>query len=143
MKTKELKVGIKGADPVKVPLRVAESVDDILELTKNDPAVTVRIFNRGWAIENQERSGARDTLRTMVEEKAAADAITSAVAEKVSGYDPTVVQARTGNRGPRVKNVEIKAAKGGKLSMDDFLAQLKAAGVNVNIADGEAAAAQA
>jgi hypothetical protein len=131
VKTANLKVGIKGAEAVQVPLRIPENTQEMLELCKGSEEVLQRCFKRGWAIENQERSGARDTFRELHEAGKPKDEIIAAVAKTVADYDPTSVAARGGAR-PR-KPVEIKAGPGGKLSMDDFLAQLAAAGVKVNI----------
>lgn len=138
MKTTQLKVGIKGAEAVKVPLRIPENTQEMLELCRGSEEVLQRCFKRGWAIENQERSGARDTFRELHEKGASNEEIVAAVAKDVADYDPTQTAPRGG---PRVrKPVEIKAGKGGKLSMEDFLAQLAAAGVKVNISEATATA---
>lgn len=133
MKTVQLAIGVKGQEAVKVPLQKAETTEDMIALAKNSIEVVTRCFNRGWAIENQERSGARDIFREGLEKGTDRAALTTEIASAVSSYDPTIAAPRGGGkRGPR--NVEVKAAAGGKLSMDDFLAQLKAQGINVNIA---------
>lgn len=137
MKTVQLKVGIKGAQAVQVPLRKAETVDDMSTLAKGNIDVITRCFNRGWAIENQERSGARDTFREKTEAGAPQDEIVKACAEDVATYDPTVQSARGGAR-PR-KPVTITAPASGKLTLEEFRRQLEAAGVKVNIATAGAA----
>lgn len=131
MKTAQLRVGIKGKEAVSVPLQVPETIDELLGLAKGSQEVVMRWAKRGYAIEAQERSGARDTYRDASEAGKTKEEITALVAADVAGYDPTVAAARGGAR-PR-KPVEIKAGPGGKLSLDDFKAQLEAAGVKINI----------
>lgn len=141
MKTVELKVGIKGADAIKVPCPIAESVDDMLKLAKGNQDVVVRCFNRGFRIEAQEKSGARDTFRELTEQKKGADEIRKAVSDKVANFDPTVSQPRSsGPRKPR--DVKIDPAKK-SYSPDEFRELLAAAGVKVNFVDQNAPAAQA
>ena len=134
MKTAQLKVGIKGAEAVQVPLQIPENVDEMLTLSKNNQDVVLRCFKRGWAIENQERSGARDTFRELHSAGKSKEEILAACSKDVAEYDPTVA----GNRGgPRVrKPVEIKTGENGKISLDDFRAQLEAAGIKVNLTPG-------
>ncbi len=134
MKTVTLKIGAKGVNPVKVPLQKAENIDDLSKLARGSVEVITRWANRGLAIEHQERSGARDRLREL-RSKTGADAlseeqITADIAKIVAEYDPTVAAARGGPR--ERKPIEIKAGKGGKISMEDFRAQLEAAGVKLN-----------
>lgn len=138
MKTVELKVGIKGADAIKVPCPIAESVDDMLKLAKGNQDVVVRCFNRGFRIEAQEKSGARDTFRELTEQKKSAEEIRTAVAAKVANFDPTVSQPRSsGPRKPR--DVKIDPAKK-SYTPDEFRALLEASGVKVNFIDGSGAA---
>lgn len=134
MKTAQLRVGIKGKEAVSVPLQIPENVDELLQLAKGSTEVVMRWAKRGLAIEAQERSGARDTYREASEAGKTKEEITALVAKDVANYDPTVAAARGGSR-PR-KPVEIKAGPGGKLSLDDFKAQLEAAGVKINITQG-------
>lgn len=150
MKTVNLKVGIKGAEALTVPTRIAENPSELMELARQNPDVVVRWANRGKRIEDQERSGARDTFREAVEKAGGGEAFKAntalveetrrAIAKVVAEYDPTVAQARGGPRGPR--QVTIAAPKGGKFTMDDFLAALKEKGINVQIEGAGAPAAQ-
>lgn len=127
MKQVNLKVGAKGErPPVVVPVNIAENVDDMTSLAKNNVGVIVRCFNRGFRIESQERSGAREAFKAgkTVEE----------IAKIVTGYDPTEVSVRGG--GPRPPK-EVKLRPGKKsYTPDEIRALLADAGVkNVNIVD--------
>lgn len=134
MKTVELKVGIKGAEAIKVPCPIAESVDDMLKLARGNQDVVVRCFNRGFRIEAQEKSGARDTFRDLTEAKKGADEIRTAVAQKVASFDPTVSQPRSS--GPRKpKDVKIDPNKK-SYTPEEFKALLLSQGVKVNFVDG-------
>jgi hypothetical protein len=137
MKTAQLKVGIKGKEAVQVPLQIPENTQDLLTLAKGNEEVVLRCFKRGWAIENQERSGARDTFREATEAGKTKEEIQALCAADVAGYDPTVAAARGGPRAR--KPVTIKAGPGGKLSMADFRAQLEAAGVKLNFEEAPTA----
>jgi hypothetical protein len=141
MKTTQLRIGAKGVDPVKVPLRVPENIDELSQLARGNVEVILRWAKRGMAIEHQERSGARDKV---VELRKAGnltqDQITEQVAKVVADYDPTVAAVRGGTR--ERKPIEIKTGKGGKISMDEFRAQLEAAGVKLNFAEVAGQAAQ-
>lgn len=136
MKTRQLRIGAKGIAPVKVPLQEPENIDELSTVARGSVPVIMRWANRGRAIEHQERSGARDQVTelrkagTLTEEQ-----ITDAVAKTVASYDPTVAAVRGGPR--ERKPVEIKAPKNGKLSMDDFRAQLEAAGIKINFTAAE------
>lgn len=132
MKTFNLKVGTKGTrEAVKVPLQVAENSTDMIGLARGNEAVVVRCFNRGWKIENQERSGARDAFRDGADQ--------AKIAGIVAGYDPTKVTERT--RGPAKPKV-VKLAKGKtKYSLEELQAALAAQGFQVEV--GEPAAATA
>lgn len=133
MKTVDLKVGIKGKDPVKVPCPVAESVDDMLKLAKGNENVVVRCFNRGFRIEAQEKSGARDTARELLEAGKSGDEVRNAVASKVANFDPTVSVPRTGQ--PRKpKDVKIDPNKKA-YTPEEFRALLASHGVKVNFKD--------
>lgn len=133
MKTEKLKVGGKGIAPVTVPVRQAENIDDLSQLAKGNVDVITRWANRGYRIECQERSGARDALKEGREAGKDDQTLTSEIAKVVEEYDPTAKAARGGPR--ERKPITIKAGAGGKVSMDDFLAQLAAAGVKVNFAE--------
>ena len=100
-----------------------------------------RWANRGFRIESQERSGARDKLKELRAANTEEAEVQKAIAELVSNYDPTQKAARGGPRGP--KQVTIKTGKGGKIDAASFVEQLKAAGINVNFAEAEAALAGA
>lgn len=130
MKTAQLKVGTKGHEAVQVPLQIPENTQDLLTLAKGNEEVVLRCFKRGWAIENQERSGARDTFREAIEQGKSKEEIQALCAKDVAEYDPTVASQRGG---PRTrKPVTIVAPASGKLSMDEFRKQLEAAGVKLN-----------
>lgn len=127
MKTVNIRVGVKGIPAITVPGRAGENLEDIQTLSRGKLEVLIRCFNRGWRIECQERSGARDEVR---EKGSAAQghpdllaALTAEVGKLVAGYDPTVVHPRVG--GPR-KPVEIKLAKGKKSYTPDEMAALLA-----------------
>jgi chemotaxis response regulator CheB len=137
MKTENLKVGGKGIEAVTVPVRQAENIDDLSTLAKGNAEVITRWANRGYRIECQERSGARDALKEGREKNVATEQLTSDIAKIVADYDPTEKAARGGPR--ERKPITIKAGAGGKVSMEDFLAQLQAAGVKVNFDEGGAA----
>lgn len=147
MKTAELKVGTKNAKHVKVPVQTAETVDEAISLARNDAKVLVRMFNRGYRIEAQEKSGARDKLAELRQATPALsdEEVANQIATIVREFDPTKVKARTGrSSGP--KKVVMPTARNGKLSIDDFKAALAAAGVKVEFvtqeqADADAAAA--
>lgn len=133
MKAIGLKVGDKASKrpAFKVPLQIAESASDATALAKNNEAVLVRCFNRGWRIENQERSGARDAFKAGKSE--------AEIAAVVAGYDPTKVSERT--FGPR-KPKTVTLPKGKKnFTADDLKALLEAQGIVV--ADEGAAPAPA
>lgn len=144
MKQVPLKIGAKGLGAVKVPLNVPETIDELTTAAKNSPEVVVRWAKRGFAIEHQERSGARETFREMKQSGADDAAIQAAVAEKVNSYDPTAVKPRTSSGTSRKpKQVTVKSGPNGKApSLADFLAQLKAQGVNVSIDDGSGTPAE-
>ena len=134
MKTFNLKVGKKGSrEAVKVPLQVAENTADIVALSKNNEAVAVRCFNRGWKIENQERSGARDAFG----EGKSQEEIAKIVAE----YDPT----RVAERGPRAPKAPptVKLEKKSRYSLEELQAALAAAGVKIDTGDAQPVAATA
>lgn len=135
MKTISLRIGDKKSkrDAVKVPLQIAENLTDMSQLAKQNEAVVVRCFNRGWRIENQERSGARDAFGEGKTEQE--------VAQTVASYDPTVVTPRTGGvRKPKT----VALPKGKKnFSADDLRALLEAQGIKVEVEGDQAAAPQA
>lgn len=128
MKTETLRVGAKGTrEAVKVPVRIAENLEDMNALAKSNLGVVIRCFNRGFRIESQERSGAREKFREngTVEE----------IAALVANYDPTVVHPRA--TGPR-KPAEIKLTKGKKTyTPEEMAALLAAAGVKANLVTAE------
>jgi hypothetical protein len=128
MKTATLRVGTKGAKPYTVPVRTAESLEDVQELSKRDVGVVIRCFNRGFRIESQERSGARDAFREGKNEKEIADI--------VAAYDPTKVVPRSA--GPR-KPKEVKLVKGKKsYTPEEIQALLAGSGVkNVTLVAAE------
>lgn len=123
MKTISLKIGDKksGRQAVKVPLSIAENASDMMTLAKSNEAVVVRCFNRGWRIENQERSGARDAFKEAKDD--------AAIAAVVSAYDPTKVAERTGGT-RKPKTVTLPKGKR-NFSADDLKALLAANGIQV------------
>lgn len=128
MKTATLRVGVKGQKPFNVPVRTAENLEDVKELAKNSAEVVTRCFNRGFRIESQERSGARDAFREGKSEPE--------IAQMVATYDPTQVVARSS--GPR-KPKEIKLVKGKKsYTPEEISALLAASGVKANLVPAEA-----
>lgn len=135
MKIFNLKVGDKksGRAAVKVPLQVAENSADMIALAKNDEAVAVRCFNRGWKIENQERSGARDAFKEGKDE--------AAIAQIVATYDPTKVA----ERGPRTPKAPptVKLAQKSRYTLEELQAALAAAGVTLDTGAEQAAKAGA
>jgi len=131
-----LKVGAKGVEGVSVPIREAENIDDLSQLARGNVDVIVRWANRGFRIESQERSGARDALKEGRTAGKDTPTLTTEIAKLVADYDPTAKAARGGPR--ERKPITIKAGAGGKLTMDDFRAQLEAAGVKINFAEAEA-----
>lgn len=126
MKTVPLKIGAKGGDrkPIKVPCQLAESTEDMTKLSKGNLAVMTRCFNRGYRIESQERSGAREAFK--------AGKPDAEIAALVNDYDPTKVAERVPGA-PRTKTVKLTAAQT-KLPAEQLLELLKAQGVNVQLA---------
>jgi len=124
MKTVTLKVGAKGErTAVAVPCQLAETLEDMQKLARNKIEVVIRMFNRGFRIESQERSGARESFR-------AGDPI-EVIAKKVADYDPTVVQPRT--TGPRPPKI-VTVPKGKKsFTADEVAAMLAAAGIKATV----------
>lgn len=129
MKTSNLRVGAKGErKAITVPVRTAETLEDMNDLSKGTLAVVLRCFNRGYRIESQERSGAREAFR---EGKPEAE-----IANLVATYDSTAVRPRGEGR-PR-KPVEVKLTKGKKsYTPDELAALLAAAGVKANLTVAE------
>jgi hypothetical protein len=128
-------------EKVVVPVKEAENVEDLSTLAKSDANVIVRWANRGFRIESQERSGAREKLRELRAAGTPNEEVVRQISELVANYDPTAKAARGGPRGP--KQVTIKTGKGGKIDAASFVEQLKAAGINVNFAEAEQALAGA
>lgn len=140
MQTGKLKVGVKGGSrkPAVVAVQEADNIEDIQKLSRGALPVVIRCFNRGWRIENQERSGARDAFRelpaAMTEEDAA-----KAIQAIVTSYDPTKVVPRTGR--PSTPK-EVKLAKGKKqYSVEELKALMAASGIKANFVEEEVAAA--
>lgn len=131
MKTISLRVGKKstGREAVKVPLNVAENASDAMTLSKGNEKVFVRCFNRGWQIENQERSGARDAFG---ENKSMED-----IANIVATYDPTQVKVRTGGgRKAAPKKIVLQKGKT-RYSLQELQEALKAQGFEVETESAE------
>lgn len=128
MKTESLRVGAKGTrEAIKVPVRIAESIEDMQTLAKGNLGVLIRCFNRGFRIESQERSGAREAFR---DNKGPEE-----IAKLVAEYDPTVVRPRAS--GPR-KPAEVKLQKGKKsYTPEELGALLAAAGIKANLVTAE------
>ncbi len=129
MKQVNLKVGAKstGRPSVVVPCNVAENVEDMSALAKNSVPVIVRCFNRGFRIESQERSGAREAFK--------GGQTVDQIAAIVAGYDPTAVVERA--RGPKPPK-EIKLQKGKKsYTPDEISALLAQAGIKANVSVAE------
>lgn len=134
MKTANLKVGVKGVPAVTVPIRDPETLEDLQTLSKGSLEVLIRWARRGFRIECQERSGARDAVREAGAAGQADDAgkaaLTTRVGQIVAAFDPTVVTPRaTGPRPP----VQLKVQKGKKYSQEELAALLTAAGIKANI----------
>jgi hypothetical protein len=137
----KLAVGAKGLTKVVVPVREAENIEDLSNLAKGNVEVITRWANRGFRIESQERSGAREKLRELRAANTDEAEVVRQISELVANYDPTQKAARGGPRGP--KQVTIKTGKGGKIDAASFVEQLKAAGINVNFQQAEEALATA
>jgi hypothetical protein len=118
MKQAEIKVGGRGVPAIKVLGNLAENVEDAIALSRNNPAVLVRCFNRGLRIEYQEKSGARDALK---EGKSQTE-----VQALVTNYDPTAVAART--RKPK-EAPKLRVAKGQKFTFESLKALAAAQGI--------------
>lgn len=132
MKIFNLKIGNKkgGRQAIKVPLQVAENTADIIALSQNNEAVAVRCFNRGWKIENQERSGARDAFG---EGKTDAE-----IAEIVAKYDPTKINERAPRTPKAAPTVKLAAGKT-KFSLEELQAALAQAGVTLQVGEAPSA----
>lgn len=122
MKTIMLKVGDKksGKEAVKVPLNVAETIEELNQLAKS-PTVVIRWATRGQRIEAQERSGAREAFKAgkTVEE----------IAAIVNGYDPTKTVERT--RAPKEPTVIKLDPKKRNYTGEELKALLAAKGIVV------------
>lgn len=134
MKTANLKVGVKGVPAITVPVRDPETLEDLQTLSKGSLEVLIRWARRGFRIECQERSGARDAVREAgtagQSDDAAKAKLTQSVGAIVASFDPTVVTPRA--TGPR-KPVELKVQKGKRYSQEELAALLAGAGIKANI----------
>lgn len=136
MKQAKLKVGVKGVEPVIVPIDEPENVEDLQKLSKGDPKVLVRWATRGYRIECQERSGARDHVRDF-SGKIPPEQLAKEVTEIIAKFDPKVLQPRTGR--PK-KPVEVKLPKGQKTFTAADLAKILAeSGIKANVSEAAAA----
>lgn len=126
MKTANLKVGVKGKPAITVPIRDPETLEDLQTLSHGSLEVLIRWARRGFRIESQERSGARDAFRDGRTQEA--------VAAIVNAFDPTVVTPRA--TGPR-KPVELKVQKGKRYTQEELAALLAGAGIKANITVAE------
>lgn len=125
MKEGKLKVGAKstGRPSVVVPCSLAENVEDMTKLAHGDVGVVVRCFNRGFRIESQERSGAREAFKE--------GQTPEQIAAIVAAYDPTQVAERA--KGPKPpKEIKLKAGKK-SYTPDEIAELLKSAGVKANL----------
>lgn len=134
MKTANLKVGVKGVPAITVPVRDPETLEDLQSLSHGSLEVLIRWARRGFRIECQERSGARDAVREAGAQGQADETAKAALTQRVAGivgaFDPTVVTPRaTGPRNP----VELKVQKGKRYSQDELAALLAGAGIKANI----------
>lgn len=139
MQTGKLKVGIKGGTrkPVVVAVQEADTIDDIQKLSRGALPVVIRCFNRGWRIENQERSGARDKFRDLPANTTDEQAI-ALIQQIVTEYDPTKVVPRTGR--PSTPK-EVKLAKGKKTyTVEELKALMASSGIKANFVEEGAAA---
>jgi len=121
MKAIELKIGDKKSkrEAVKVPLQVPENLAELNSRAKGSEAVVLRWAIRGYRIECQERSGARDAFK--------AGKTAEEIATIVNNYDPTAAVVRT--RTPAAPKT-ITVPKGKKtFSAEEFKALLAQAGV--------------
>jgi hypothetical protein len=132
MKSGKLRIGVKGGAKVVVPIQEPETIDDVNTLSRGNLAVVLRCYTRGWRIENQERSGARDEVRDKKNASLDGEALTKLIAEKVQNYDPTAVAAR-GPKTPKVIKLAVK--KGQKLTTEQLSEMLAAQGINVELAE--------
>lgn len=137
MEVGKLRIGIKNEDAATVPVQLAENVEDMQSLARKSVPVVLRCFNRGWRIECQERSGARDEFRKLSIAKKPAEEIMTACAKKVADYDPTAVVERVGR--PKAP-IKLAVKKGKKtFTADDVLKLLQDAGVKAEITEEAAA----
>lgn len=138
MKEGMLKIGV--ADPkfaVRVPIKVAENLEDISTLARGDVEYVVDCFMRGHRINLQE-SDARTTVADMVFGKVTSEResaefvtkVTKAVSAKIAEFDPTAERKR-GGRPARPKNVKVDPAKK-TYTADEMQVLLAASGVKVN-----------
>lgn len=140
MKQDKLDVGVKGFS-VTVNVNVPENDKDVATLSKNSEAYRVQKFVRGWRIDNQEDSGARDYVLSRVAGKDAAmlkDAkfiaeVTAGVQAIVDKFDPTAPRQRGGR--PAAPKV-VTLPKGKKsLSMEDVQKLLAAQGLTTIVSE--------
>lgn len=138
MKLDTLNVGTKfGTEhvAVEVSVKIAESVNDMMELSKNSTDFVVAMFNRGWRIWNQEASGARDFVKaSTIADRKDIKAFTAKVQAIINEADPSAPAKRTG-RPAAPKEVKVTddvaaAMKGGDINA--LAALLAAQGVKIN-----------
>lgn len=138
MKEGMLKIGV--ADPkfaVKVPIKVAETLEDISTLAKGSVEYVVDCFMRGHRINLQE-SDARTLVANFVtgtvtserESAAFVTKVTAAVSAEIGRFDPTAERKR-GGRPARPKNVAVDPKKK-TYTPEEMQALLASAGVKVN-----------
>jgi hypothetical protein len=136
MKEGTIKIGVKGGFSCKVPIQEPETFEDLRSLSRGNPQVLARWSNRGYRIECQERSGARDVIHENQQRLKSGElteaALTRLVAEKVAAFDPTTAAERSGR--PR-KPVVVAVKKGAKLTPEQFAELLAAQGVRVEFAE--------
>ena len=138
MITDKISIGTKfGTEKfaVEVSVKIAETIADCKEIAKGSDDFVVAMFNRGWRIWAQERSGARDFVAaTTVADRKDIPALTAKVQKIVDEADPTAPPKRVGRP---AKPAEVKmtddVAKAMKKGDTKALAKLLAAqGIKIN-----------
>jgi hypothetical protein len=141
MQSEKLKVGVEGFNVV-VDVRVPQTAAECLALARNSEEYLVSKFTRGWRIDNQEDSGARDLVaariagksKTALSDESFVKALTADVQKVVNEYNPLEPSQRGRPRGPTkvtltaaemtaiqknpAKLAEIMAAKGLKVEVE-------------------------
>lgn len=128
---------------VTVQLRYPETDADVAELSKTE-AFRVKMFTRGWAIWNQEQSGARDIVEAATKaERDERKGLTAKVQACIDAADPSAPPKRSGRTAAPVEvkvDDKMKAAmkKGDLAALQAMLLAAGVKGVTFSQSDADA-----